>query len=61
MVNRAFAEHYFPLNDAVGRQITLDDDTNAGPWQIVGVAADTRYSGPREEFAEAGVFFQCSS
>jgi predicted permease len=49
VVNRAFAEHYFPRNDAVGRQVTLDDDTNAGPWQIVGVAANTRYSGPREE------------
>jgi len=49
VVNRAFAEHYFPHNDAVGHQITLDDDTDAGPWQIVGVAANTRYSGPREE------------
>ena len=49
VVNRAFAEHYFPRNDAVGHQVTIDDDTNAGPWQIVGVAANTRYSGPREE------------
>ncbi|MGD0631355.1 MAG: ABC transporter permease [Terracidiphilus sp.] len=49
VVNRAFAEHYFPRNDAVGRQVTIDDDTNAGPWEIVGVAANTRYSGPREE------------
>jgi predicted permease len=49
VVNHAFAEHYFPHNDAVGHQITLEDDTNAGPWQIVGVAANTRYSGPREE------------
>jgi predicted permease len=49
VVNRAFAEHYFPRNDAVGHQITLDDDTNAGPWEIAGVAANTRYSGPREE------------
>jgi len=49
VVNRAFAKHFFPRNDAVGRQLTLDDDSNAGPWQIVGVAADTRYSGPREK------------
>jgi predicted permease len=49
VVNRSFAEHYFPRNDAVGHQVTIDDDTNAGPWQIVGVAANTRYSGPREE------------
>jgi len=49
VVNRAFAQRYFPRNDAVGHQVTIDDDTNAGPWQIVGVAANTRYSGPREE------------
>jgi predicted permease len=56
VVNRAFAEHYFPHNDAVGHQITIDDDTNAGPWQIVGVAANTRYSGPREE-PEPQIYF----
>jgi predicted permease len=49
VVNRAFAEHYFPHNDAVGHRFTLEDDTNAGPWEIVGVAANTRYLGPREE------------
>jgi len=49
VVNRVFAERYFPHNDAVGHQVTIDDDTNAGPWQIVGVAANTRYSGPREQ------------
>jgi predicted permease len=48
-VNLAWAEHYFPRGGAVGHQITLDDDTNAGPWTIVGVAANTRYLGPREE------------
>jgi predicted permease len=56
VVNRVFAEHYFPHNDAVGHQITIDDDTNAGPWEIVGVAANTRYSGPREE-PERQVYF----
>jgi predicted permease len=49
VVNRAFAEHYFPRKNAVGHQVTIDDDSNAGPWQIVGVAANTRYSGPGEE------------
>ena len=47
VVNRAFADHYFPHGDAVGHHITIDDDTVAGPWQIVGVAANTLYSGPR--------------
>jgi predicted permease len=48
VVNRAFSDHYFPRGDAVGHQITVDDDRMAGPWQIVGVAANTLYSGPRE-------------
>jgi predicted permease len=56
VVNRVFAERYFPHNDAIGHQITIDDDTNAGPWQIVGVAANTRYSGPREE-PEPQIYF----
>ena len=56
VVNRAFADHYFPHHDAVGHRVTLEDDTNAGPWQIVGVAANTRYSGPREE-PERQVYF----
>jgi len=48
VVNRAFADRYFPRRDAVGHQITVDDDQMAGPWEIVGVAANTLYSGPRE-------------
>ena len=56
VVNRAFAQHYFPHNDAVGHQITIDDDSNAGPWAIVGVAANTRYSGPREQ-TERQIYF----
>lgn len=49
VVNRAFADHYFPHANAIGHQVAIDDDDVAGPWQIVGVAANTLYSGPREE------------
>ena len=49
VVNRAFAEHYFPQGNALGHQVTIEDDDVLGPWQIVGVAANTLYSGPREE------------
>ena len=49
VVNRSFADHYFPHGDAVGHHITIDDDSIAGPWQIVGVAADTLYNGPRNQ------------
>lgn len=48
VVNRAFADRYFPRGDAVGHQITMDGDSADRPWEIVGVAANTLYSGPRE-------------
>ena len=47
-MNRAFADHYFPHHDAVGHIIAMDGDAKANARQIVGVAADTRYLGPRE-------------
>ncbi|MGA9670487.1 MAG: ABC transporter permease [Terracidiphilus sp.] len=48
VVNRVFADRYFPRGDAVGHQVTVDDDSVGGPREIVGVAANTLYSGPRE-------------
>jgi predicted permease len=48
VVNRAFADRYFPRGDAVGHHITMDGDSEGKPWEIVGVAANTLYSGPRE-------------
>jgi len=49
IVNRRFAEHFFPGKSAVGRRIGND----TGPKttldvEIVGVVADTFYEGPRE-------------
>jgi predicted permease len=49
VVNRAFADHYFPHGNILGHQVTIEDDDIAGPWQVVGVAANTLYSGPRED------------
>lgn len=49
VVNRAFADHYFPHGSAIGHQVTIEDDDVLGPWQIVGVAANTLYFGPRED------------
>jgi predicted permease len=49
IVNRRFAEHYFPGRSAVGKRIGWGD----GPGtklsiEIIGVVADTLYEGPRE-------------
>jgi predicted permease len=49
IVNRAFAQHFFPGRSAIGRRI----GSGAGPRskldiEIVGVVADSLYEGPRE-------------
>ncbi|HWA95651.1 MAG TPA: ABC transporter permease [Terracidiphilus sp.] len=48
VVNQAIAEKYFPHGNAIGSTIKIDIDTVEGPWQIVGIAHDTRSSGPRD-------------
>jgi predicted permease len=49
IVNHKFAEHFFPGKSAVGRRIGFGDGPNAKlNIEIVGVAADTLYEGPRE-------------
>ena len=49
IVNRRFAEHFFPGQSAVGKHIGC----GAGPKtklniEIIGVVADSLYEGPRE-------------
>lgn len=41
VVNQTLANKYYPHGDAVGRTVGVDLDTN-GPWNIVGIAKDTR-------------------
>jgi predicted permease len=48
VVNQALARHYFPHGDAVGKMLTIDMDSVKGPWQIVGVARDTKPGSARE-------------
>jgi predicted permease len=48
IVNQILARHFFPKNDAVGRSIVIDIDSVKGPWQIVGVARDTKSGNPRD-------------
>ncbi len=49
IVNRRFAEHYFPGQSAVGRHIGFGGAANPKlDIEIVGVAANALYEGPRE-------------
>jgi predicted permease len=46
IVNQATARHYFGDKNPIGRQFTIDGDANR--YEIVGVAADAKYSEIRE-------------
>ncbi len=47
VVSQALARKYFPKGDAIGRQLTIGIDSVKGPWQIVGIARDTKSGDPR--------------
>ncbi len=48
VVNQTLAKHYFPKGDALGRPLSIDlNSASKGPWQIVGIARDTRSRNPR--------------
>jgi predicted permease len=47
VVSRTLASKYFPRGDAIGRQLTIGIDSVKGPWQIVGIAKDTKSGDPR--------------
>ena len=48
LINETFASRFFPGEDAVGRQLRFGD-TTPGPFTIIGVVADVRAGGAREE------------
>lgn len=48
VINQTLARHFFPKGDAVGRSIVIDIDSVKGPWQIVGIARDTKSGNPRD-------------
>jgi predicted permease len=49
VVNQTIARKFFPKGDAVGHTMKINIDTVEGPWQIVGVASDTKSGNPRDE------------
>jgi predicted permease len=49
VVSQSLAQHFFPKGDALGRTLTLGIDSVKGPWQIVGIAKDTKSGDPRDK------------
>ena len=49
VVNKTFADRYYPHGDAVGHTFTIADPAAPGVWHIVGVVRDSKHSSPREE------------
>ncbi len=49
VVSQALANHFFPKGDAIGHSLTIGIDSVKGPWQIVGIAKDTKSGDPREK------------
>jgi predicted permease len=47
VVNQTLARRFFPRGNALGHSLTIDIDSVKGPWQIVGIARDTRAGSPR--------------
>ncbi len=47
VIDQTMARKFFPKGDAIGRSLKIDIDDVRGPWQIVGIARDTKASGPR--------------
>ncbi len=48
VVNETIARKFFPNGNAIGHTLKIDIDTVVGPWQIVGVARDTKTGNPRD-------------
>lgn len=56
VINQTIAKHFFPKGDAVGRSLVLDIDDVKGPWQIVGIARNTKSGNPRDTDPERMIY-----
>jgi len=48
VVSQTIANKYFPKGDAIGHQLKIEMDSVPGPWQIVGIARDSKSGDPRD-------------
>ena len=49
LVNQAFARHFFPNQDPIGKHFGLVSPENSGAFEIAGVFADFKMTDPRRE------------
>ena len=46
VINETLAKRFFPKGDPIGQSLSIDGDSERGPWQIVGIARDTKIGQP---------------
>jgi putative ABC transport system permease protein len=56
IVNRTFAERYFPGADAIGQRFRLSPDSKDPEFQIVGIVGDTKHVSLKEDFLPIAYF-----
>lgn len=49
VVNRTFADRYFPGGNALGHSFTIADPDAPGVWHIVGIVQDSKHRSPAEK------------
>ena len=49
VVNKTFADRYFPHGDAIGHSFTIGDPGAPGVWHIVGIVRDSKHGSPTEK------------
>ncbi len=49
VVNKTFADRYFPGGDAIGHTFTIADPAAPGVWHIVGIVRDSKHRSPAEK------------
>ena len=49
VISQSLEKQFFPKGDALGHTLSIDLDSVKGPWQIVGIAKDTRSGDPRAQ------------
>jgi predicted permease len=49
VVNKTFADRYFPNGDAIGHTFMIADPAAPGVWHIVGIVRDSKHRSPAEK------------
>jgi predicted permease len=53
IVNREFAEHYWPRQNPIGKQMSIDTSKSGNPWMtVVGEVADAKLTSPDADATE---------